>query len=152
MESVQIQQLTSGDVAAFKDLINLFEDVFEMQSFTRPADEHLTSLLANRDFHVFVAQKENRIVGGLTTYTLHQYYSPKPLAYIYDLAVARPYQRKGIGKQLIYAVTDYFRSRGYEEVFVQADKTDGYALDFYRQTGPTEEEDVSHFYYTLTAT
>lgn len=36
-----------------------------------------------------------------------------------------------------------------EEVFVQADEADDYALDFYHSTGAAEEK-VVHFYYPLT--
>jgi aminoglycoside 3-N-acetyltransferase I len=68
---------------------------------------------------------------------------------VYDLAIDKEFQRKGIGKQLIAAVNKHCREMGFEEVFVQADKVDEYALDFYRSTNTTEEEDVSHFYYTL---
>jgi aminoglycoside 3-N-acetyltransferase I len=42
-----------------------------------------------------------------------------------------------------------FPARGFEEVFVQADKIDTNAVDFYRSTKPTEEEQVLHFYYRL---
>ena len=98
---------------------------------------------------VFIASSEDKIVGGLTVYVLEQYYHIKPLAYIYDLAVTASFQRKGIGKKLIDAVNNHCREQGFEEVFVQADKIDDYARDFYRKTRPTNEEDVSHFYYTL---
>lgn len=149
MENLRIAKLQAKDLAYFKDLIRLFEDVFEMKAFKLPADEYLSRLLANCDFHVFIALREGTVIEGLTAYTLNQYYCTEPLAYIYDLAVSRQYQRKGVGKALIETTTAYFRKQGYEEVFVQADKADSYAIDFYRQTSPTEEEDVSHFYYTL---
>ncbi|MDX3912993.1 MULTISPECIES: GNAT family N-acetyltransferase [Olivibacter] len=71
------------------------------------------------------------------------------MAYIFDLAVASLWQRQGIGNALIMHTKSYFRQNGYSEVFVQADKIDDYAVDFYRKTNPTEEEDVLHFYYTL---
>jgi aminoglycoside 3-N-acetyltransferase I len=59
------------------------------------------------------------------------------------------FQRMGIGRKLVDAVRSTCRELGYEEVFVQADEPDDYALDFYRLTGPTAEERVRHFYYTL---
>lgn len=149
MENAIVKKLQADDVSDFKNLITLFEDVFDMMSFNMPEDNYLKSLLANQDFHVFIALQNEIILGGLTAYTLNQYYSTKPLAFIYDLAVSRMHQRKGLGRKLIKSVIDYFREEGYEEVFVQADKADGYAIDFYRQTQPSEEEDVSHFYYTL---
>ena len=146
---VSIHKLTIGELNLFKKLISVFEEVFEMENFSIPSDEHLRKLLAKQDFMVFVASYEKKIIGGLTVYTLEQYYGPKPIAYIYDLAIAIAFQRKGIGRQLIDAVNTYCKEQGFEEVFVQADKIDDYAIDFYRKTRPTKEEDVSHFYYTL---
>ena len=149
MKNFTIKKLDSDDLHSFIKLITLFEDVFEMKDFSLPKTNHLQSLLNRNDFFVFVAVLDEKVIGGLTAYVLEQYYSEKPLAYIYDLAVATEYQRQGIGKQLISAVNKYCQEHGFEEVFVQADKVDEYALDFYRTTNPTEEEDVSHFYYTL---
>lgn len=146
---MHIQKLASTDLDRFTQLIRLFEDVFEMEDFRSPPEAHLQQVLENRDFHAFVALDEHAVIGGLTVYTLHQYYSKRPLAYIYDLAVERDRQRLGIGRQLIDFVTTYFKDKGYEEVFVQADKDEPHALNFYRGTAPTEEEDVSHFYYRL---
>jgi aminoglycoside 3-N-acetyltransferase I len=127
----------------------MFEEVFEMKKFSMPTSEYLGELLGKENFHVFVALKEDSVIGGLTAYTLNQYYSQKPLAYIFDLAVASLWQRQGIGNALIMHTRSYFQQNGYSEVFVQADKIDDYAVDFYRKTKPTEEEDVLHFYYTL---
>ena len=80
---------------------------------------------------------------------LDQYYCKKPLAYIYDLAVLKDFQRQGIGKSLVKHLKEYCKKEGFDEVFVQADRTDDYAVDFYRMTKPTNEEDVIHFYYSL---
>ena len=97
---------------------------------------------------VNVASHGDRSVCGLTIYVFGQYYDTKPMALIHDLAVATPFQRKGIGRKLMDAVNSNCKEQGFEELFVQADKIDGYATDPYRKTRPTKEEDVSHFYYT----
>ena len=146
---ISVAKLGEHDFEKFVEVIRLFEDVFEMKNFAIPPSEHLRALLGKKDFFVFVASLENKVVGGLTAYVLEQYYTVKPLAYIYDLAVDTQYQRQGIGRKLIAAINAYCRERGFEEVFVQADKVDDYAIDFYRSTKPTEEEQVVHFYYTL---
>jgi aminoglycoside 3-N-acetyltransferase I len=146
---IQITRLYAPDIEVFIELIRVFEEVFEMKDFTLPDHAYLNDLLKREDFLVFVATKEGTVVGGLTIYVLHQYYSVKPLAYIYDLAVKKELQRKGIGKKLISAVKEYCAENGFEEVFVQADEVDDYALDFYRSTGITQEEKVRHFYYKL---
>lgn len=149
MNDLSVLKLGKDDLEQFTALIKLFEDVFEMKDFSMPSSDHLQKLLAKKDFFVFVATQNDQIVGGLTAYVLEQYYSEKPLAYIYDLAVDTQFQRRGIGRQLITAINEFCTEKGFEEVFVQADRVDDYALDFYRSTKPTEEEDVLHFYYTL---
>jgi len=146
---LEIKKLDARNIDEFVSLISLFEDVFEMKNFSIPDNKHLLNILQKKDFMAFVAIKENQIIGGLTAYTLDQYYSKKPLAYIYDLAVLTKYQRQGVGKMLIAAINNYCAAQGYEEVFVQADKVDDYAIDFYRKTSITAEEDVIHFYYKL---
>lgn len=148
MKNVEIKKLTSDDLNQFIELIRVFEDVFEMKNFQIPKSEYLQSLLNRDDFYVFVSVFEGRVIGGLTTYTLRQYYSEKTLVYIFDLAVLTKYQRQGIGKSLIQGINAYCKDLGVEEVFVQADLVDDYALDFYRATGGMAE-DVVHFTYPL---
>lgn len=148
MKDLEIKKLNSSDLNQFIELIRVFEDVFEIENFQMPKSEYLQTLLSRDDFFVFVSIFENQVIGGLTTYTLRQYYSEKPLVYIYDLAVLTKYQRQGIGKSLIQGINTYCKDLGVEEVFVQADLVDDYALDFYRSTG-ARAEDVVHFYYPL---
>jgi aminoglycoside 3-N-acetyltransferase I len=146
--TVEIKRLDVGDIEAFQELILVFEKVFEMKGFSMPDKDYLQRLLGEEGFHVFVAILDEKVVGGLTAYTLPQYYSTLPLVYIFDLAVATQLQRKGIGKMLISGINDYCREIGVEEVFVQADEEDAYALDFYHSTGGRAEK-VVHFTYPL---
>lgn len=146
---VSIQLIEPYNLKDFQKLISVFEIVFEMKNFKSPEPPHLQKLLQSENFLSIVAKQEELIIGGLTIYILEQYYSVKPLAYLYDLAVLQEYQRKGIGRSLINFARFYCKEQGFEELFVQADKADDYALEFYRSTNPTKEEDVSHFYYKL---
>jgi aminoglycoside 3-N-acetyltransferase I len=146
---IEIQILQSNNITELNELISVFEDVFEMENFERPGQPHLQNLLSREHFFAVVAKNGNKIIGGLTVYILDQYYSEKRLAYIYDLAVLAEYQRKGVGRKLIEFTNEYCRQNGFEEVFVQADKVDDYAIDFYRSTKPTGEEQVVHFSYRL---
>lgn len=148
-QEVDIQVVKSDDLETLNQLISVFEEVFEMKNFKRPTTGHLLKLLRKETFFAVVAKVRNRVVGGLTVYILDQYYSERPLAYIYDLAVLTDYQRKGIGRSLIEFTKECGKRRGFEEVFVQADKVDEHAVKFYRSTRVTEEEQVIHFYYTL---
>ena len=145
---LSISIVTPRDIGRFTELISVFERVFEMKEFSLPENTHLQSLLEKPDFFAFTASVNNRVIGGLTCYILDQYYSPSPLVYIYDLAVEVEFQRQGVGKQLMQTTIDYYRQSGYEEVFVQAELADDYALDFYRATGANELPMV-HFNYLL---
>ncbi len=147
---LRVNQIQDGQVDLFREVVALFHRVFEMKDTTFPPEAHLAGLLQRDDFLVFAAiHEELGVIGGLTAYVLHQYYNEKPLAYIYDLAVDGSIQRRGVGKTLIKVFKEHCSEAGFEEVFVQADRVDQHAVDFYRKTRPTEEEDVLHFYYTL---
>jgi aminoglycoside 3-N-acetyltransferase I len=145
---IEIQKLNAYQVDEFIELLDVFEVVFEMKNFESPSIKHLEELLAKEDFFVFVAVSEGTIVGGLTAYSLMQYYSESPLVYIYDVAIMKKYQRKGIGKKLMLGINDYCKEMDVEEIFVQAVEADEHALDFYRSTG-AQSQKVVHFYYPL---
>jgi aminoglycoside 3-N-acetyltransferase I len=146
--NIEIRKLGGSDINLFQDLLRVLEDVFEMKDFVMPPKIYLQQLLEKNDFGVFVALSGGMVTGGLTTYTFHQYYTTAPLVYIYDMAVSREFHRKGIGTKLIAGLKDYCRSHGVEEVFVQVDKDDAHALEFYRSTGGVAQE-VVHFDYRL---
>ncbi|MEN7547561.1 GNAT family N-acetyltransferase [Rapidithrix thailandica] len=149
IKNVTIEKLDGHELDKFEALIKVFEEVFEMQNFSIPSRKHLQGVLEKDGFMVFVARWKGNVIGGLTAYKMDQYYSEKPLAYIFDLAVLRSFQRQGLGKQLIQAITEYCQENGFEEAYVQADKVDDHALDFYRSTPITTEEQVVHFSYTM---
>lgn len=145
----EIQIIKSDKLEELKELITVFENVFELRNFKQPNDTHLQKLLDKETFFAVIAKTGNRIIGGMTVYVLHQYYSERPLAYIYDLAVLTAFQRQGIGKSLIGFTIGYCRQKGFEGLFVQAEKADAHAIDFYRSTETTTEDQVIHFNYTL---
>ncbi len=145
---IEIHKLGPYQTDAFIELLDIFKEVFAMRNFKLPSNKHLEELLAKDDFFVFVALSEGKLVGGLTAYSLTQYYSEEPLVYIYDVVVLKRYQRKGIGKKLMLGIKDYCSEMGVEEIFVQAEDEDQHALDFYRSTGAKESK-VTHFTYPL---
>lgn len=147
----KIKLLERKDIDEFNDLISVFEIVFEMEPFKRPEENYLYNLLSKENFIAVVAIIGGKVIGGLTVYVLDQYYSEKPLAYIYDMAILTEYQRQGIGKMLIAFTNDYCKQNGFAEAYVQADKPDEYAIDFYRLTNPSLEAEVVHFAYNLEA-
>jgi aminoglycoside 3-N-acetyltransferase I len=145
---VHIKKLSTGDLDQFTALINVFEEVFEMENFLAPDQDYLENLLKNQNFMVYVAVFDERVIGGLTAYVLPSYYFQSSEVYIYDLAVDTPFQRKGTGRKLIDAIKADCQALGLREVFIQAEKIDQHAVDFYHATGG-KSADVVHFSYRL---
>ena len=148
-KEIAIKKLQNYDLEDFLSVLQLFESVFEMKDLEIPTTKHLNKILNSEELYVFTASIQQKIIGAICAYKLEQYYSKKPLAYIFDLAVVMEFRRKGVGSILIESVRQYFKENGFEEIFVQADQSEHYALDFYRSTRPIAEEKVIHFYYVL---
>jgi aminoglycoside 3-N-acetyltransferase I len=142
------KQLSDQDIELFRQLLRLFEEVFEMRDHQIPDDDYLKQLLKNEGFVVLIALDGNVVVGGLTAHTIPSYYFPSSEMYIYDLAVKSSFQRQGTGTKLLQYLKQYCREKGYKEFFVQADEPDTHALEFYRSTGGIPEK-VIHFSYPI---
>ena len=146
VEKLEVRQLTPADLSAFILLIRLFNAVFESDESAISSETNLLKLLSGNQFVVIAAIYENELVGGLTAYELPMYYSENPEIFLYDLAVKREYQRRGIGKRLIHHLRDYCTKHGIHEFFVLAHAEDEHAVEFYRSTGGKSEEVVNFLY------
>jgi aminoglycoside 3-N-acetyltransferase I len=144
---IEIKILTPDDLETFQELLDVFDHVFEYKPYTRPDSNYLGEVLRKEGFMAVVAIVDHQTVAGLTAYVLKQYHTTRPLLYIHDLAVFQPFQRKGIGSRLLEFVKEHCRSNGFQEMYLQAELEDGYALDFYRSTGPSEEIQAVNFNY-----
>ncbi len=145
---IEIKKLTHSHIEWLKQLLHVFNEVFEWESFAMPSDQHLNRMLQSSQHLVFVALLNDAVIGGLTAYVLDEFETETSIVYIYDLAVKTECQRQRIGQQLIKGITEYCRQQGMAEVFVQADEADDYAVDFYRKTGGKEMK-VAQFTYSL---
>ncbi len=145
---VDIKILQPDNLEDFHQLLTVFDVVFEYEPYTRPNDEHYKNLLSNPAFCAIVAKRNSKVIGGLTAYFLDQYHSVKPVLYIQDLGVMTEHQRKGVGRKLIAYTKAYCSEKNLQLMYVQAEKEDAYAVEFYRSTNPTEELDAVHFSYT----
>ncbi|WP_338762970.1 GNAT family N-acetyltransferase [Bernardetia sp. ABR2-2B] len=151
--NITYQKLTNQDLPLLKELIKIFEEVFEMENFVLPNDKYLQSLLENESMIFFVAALENeegevKVLGGLRAYILPSVYYASSEIYLYDLGVTPTFQRQGIGTKLMEKLKGYSKGLGYKELFVQADLEDKHAQDFYKKTGG-QAADVIHFSYEL---
>ncbi|MBK6263958.1 GNAT family N-acetyltransferase [Marivirga sp. S37H4] len=146
---MEIKRLNQNETKDFINLIEIFKEVFE-NDFQTPDPQHLSALLSNPNFIVFVVRMNDKVIGGLTVYVLPQYYNIKPLAYIYDVGIAPDFQGKGMGKALIKEVCSFCKANGFDEAYVEAESDDIEAVNFYRKTDFTNEMNAIHFTYSFT--
>ncbi|MES2516200.1 MAG: GNAT family N-acetyltransferase, partial [Bacteroidota bacterium] len=148
MDNYQVKKLDWNDLILFEQLILVFREVFRSETILSFDEDHLANLLQNPTFVVYAVFHNEELVGGLTAYELPLYYLNKSELFIYDIAVKKEFQRKGLGKQLLLAVTVYCKDNHIENMFVVANEEDEHALDFYRSTGGTAEK-VMLFNYSV---
>src|SRR6478735_10524557 len=101
MENVPIilKKLSKNEIACFRALVTLFEDVFEVENKEEVSEAYLKNLLKKTGFHVFVALYNDKVIGGITGYEIPLYYAEQTEFFIYDVGISNAFQRKGIGQK-----------------------------------------------------
>jgi aminoglycoside 3-N-acetyltransferase I len=141
-----IRRLHAPDVASFREMNSMFGQAFEdIETYGAdpPSEEYLRAFLERGDTISLAAFADGRVVGGLVAYVLSKFEQERKEIYIYDLAVALNYRRRGIARALIAALKDASAEVGAYVIFVQADPWDGPAIALYESLGAGE--DVLHF-------
>ena len=127
-------RLMTGDRELAKKLFAMMAEVFG-EEHERLSDAYVHQLLSQSTFNAIAAFDENEMIGGLTAYVLQKTTSESSELFLYDVAVRKSHQRRGVGRLLMTALRDEARNAGIEEAFVLADNEDVHALDFYRALG-----------------
>lgn len=142
----QVKHLAKGDLDLFRQLIQVFNIVFETGSETECSAGYLQTLLEKSGFHIFCLMHNGQVAGGLTAFELPMYTAEGSELLLYDIAVMTHHQRKGGGKLLLTALQNYCREEEIQFLFVQANEEDIHALDFYRSAGWKAEKVVNFNY------
>ncbi len=138
----QVRRLSADDLASLRGLLAVYQAAFdEPETYQRaPADDaYLKGVLAAPEIITLVAEVEGAVVGGLTAYVLRKIEQARSEVYLYDLAVAEAYRRRGIATALIQALKPIARQCGGWVIFVQADRQDTPAIALYERLGLREE-------------
>jgi aminoglycoside 3-N-acetyltransferase I len=141
-----VRRLAPGDVPGARALNALFADAFEdpaSYASALPPDAWLERLLSNPGLSALVAEADGMTVGGLVAYELPKFEQARSEFYIYDLAVAEAWRRKGVATALIDRLRAIAAESGGWVIFVQADHGDDPAIALYERLGTREE--VLHF-------
>jgi len=143
---ISYKRLGSADVALLHELLEVFAVAFNEPGEYRgavPTEAYLRALLGKPHVVVLTAQAEGKVVGGIVAYVLEKFERARSEVYLYDLAVAEPFRRRGIARQLIQTLKRTAKELGAYVLFVQADPPDEPAIRLYESLGT--REDVHHF-------
>ena len=140
---MKLTRLTSTDQNIAKTLFTMMANVFE-EECEELSNAYVDGMLTREDFWAIAAFEGEKVVGGLTAFTLPLTRLEMLEIFIYDLAVHADFQRRGIGRQLVEKLRELAAAEGIDVVFVPAENEDRHALDFYRAIGG-EESPVTFF-------
>lgn len=141
-----IHRLVRGDDLHFEALLDLFAEAFddpESYSSARPKPDYRQALLARTDVVALVALEGQKVVGALVAYELPKFEQERSEFYIYDLAVAEKWRRRGVATAMINELKFIAKARRGWVIYVQADYGDDPAVALYTKLG--SREDVMHF-------
>jgi ribosomal protein S18 acetylase RimI-like enzyme len=137
MNDILIREATGADLPAIGRLL---EDLTNAMDDTEGIDVGIAltsckNLLADAGSHLLVAEIEETPVGFINFTTRKTVLHRSPSGLIDELVVAKEYQGKGIGKQLVLATIEKCKQLGCCEVEVSTEKTNTEAREFYKRCG-----------------
>ena len=148
MDEVQIRRLISGDRELARRMFVMMAGVFEEHN-EQVRDGYIDRLLNRDDFWAIAAFMGDHIVGGLTAHTLPMTRAEASEILVYDIAVRRDHQRRGVGRQLLTTLLEAAGTSGIQDVIVAADTNDTHAVRFYAVLGGVPSS-VMHFSFHMT--
>jgi GNAT superfamily N-acetyltransferase len=140
MSDTLIRKATESDLPVIRKLLAELMDAIGNTEGTdiRIALKTCEHLVNNAGSHFLVAEIEGTPV-GLIHFTVRQtILHGSPSALIDELVVAKKYQGKGVGKQLVLAAVEKCKQLGCCEVEVSTEKTNDKARKFYEKCGFNE--------------
>lgn len=139
-----IERLGPNDLDKFKELRNLFIEVFQ-EPAPELTDEQLVAIRDNRNFVVFAATVGFELVGGMTAHIVPNYYRGGIDLFIQDLAIRSTHRRMGVASELLGKAKKFCEDHRIREMYLAAEWDDDQANAFYKST---EAEELRAIFYT----
>ncbi len=146
--SIKIVKLTERDQFFAQQFIKQLHVEDETPDAEMPAGKYINSLLADENFHVFVAVDGDTVAGGLSAYELPMLARQEREMFLYDIEVTEAYRQQGIARALIDELKKVALDRGIKIIFVGTAQDSKPAIKLYEATGG-EMEVIPWFTYHL---
>lgn len=135
---MKVVLLKSGDEALAIEIAKLFNDI-------DLSTAHAQGLLAERTFVLVAAiSDDGEVMGRIYGHVLHRFGQTDLL--LYEVDVADPHHRKGVGKAMMEFVKQLSQSRGYGEMWVLTEHDNAPARSLYESRGGVEENSPTIMY------
>ncbi len=139
---IAIDRLKAADEQAFRELLAVFAEAFEEPETyleKQPSSAYLRDLLAGPDCIALAARADGRVVAGLTAYVWRKFEQERKEVYVYDLAVAEAYRRRGIATALLLEMKRVAAALGAYLIVIQTEADNAEARAVYSRLGRSEE-------------
>lgn len=141
-DSIDVHRLRSEDIALARETIRIIKTGGE--SCDAPS-LHLTDMQAwlSRSSNILIAATVDDIpVGFALGYLLDRVDDPHTMLFFYEIEVAPPYRKRGIGRRLVEVMKTVAREESVLKMWVQTHPNNIAARALYRRTGGTECADL----------
>lgn len=136
-----IRPATGSDINAMLLLLHqLFTIEADFDFSGERQQRGLALLLAADAAMAMVAEEQGGVVGMATAQLVISTAEGGPSLLVEDLVVMPAWRKRGIGTALLNGLAAWGASRGADRMQLLADRTNGPALDFYRQKGWRETQ------------
>ncbi|QJE96673.1 GNAT family N-acetyltransferase [Luteolibacter luteus] len=126
---IELRPYQKGDAADLAGLLS------ELGYPTEAEAVRARMALLSADHFTIVADCGGQVAGFIGLVKIQAYETPAPLGYILALSVGGTYQRQGLGKALVAAAEEYFRSQGITDIRVSSGLQREEAHLFYEAMG-----------------
>jgi len=113
---------------------------FDRRAFEDSFRAYARDFVEGRRGERFVAEDDAGAVAGyIILGELSPFFSPHPVAFVYDLWVAPEHRQKGVGSFLLSEAERWARARGYPKIKLEVSEANAAALSLYGKLGYESE-------------
>ncbi len=146
---IEIRRLRQGDEQTAIDAVVNLKSEKERRGF-QPGAHHMHEFLSRDENYLIVAFDKDLPVGFLVAYCMPMVARDGFMVCLYEIGVAPPYQRRGIGTKLINLLKFLCREKNVIEIWIETSNDNVAAKRLYTSTGSVlDKNNNAEFVYSL---